>query len=403
MKTRVVSISALMCLLFNLTSHAGPVITGVQGTLEDNTRLIITGTGFGSGPTVEIFESFESGVAGDAIPFSSPRFGFWSGRSGSLPIFDHVALSGSLGFRTFDSSQRRARQLLKTFSRDVTEVFVSFWIRIPDGTFFPGATQRATLPLIPTWKLALLTDGPDGLLGNDDLALPLFAGERSAGDTFKVSGIDFDPGLPLGSAWWLFTDWMRLSFWLSVDPLRLFGANGLMTFQSLSRSKGVFSLIDVETPLFDGDDNTVDDGIFRWTQIAIPGPFVDVIDGSNVRPAMDDIYIASGPNAQARVEISDSMVYFESTGLSIATPIEWSDDKIIVTVNQGAFNFHSGDEFFVHVVDAGGNVSLLGFPVAVEAVSGEGDDSLNAGGGCFLSAISLPCNPLHLPPPPKNP
>jgi hypothetical protein len=135
MKAGVVLISAILCCCLSVISHATPVITGVQGRLADNTRLIITGSGFGSGPKVELFDPFEEGgAAGDDIPLSSPRTGFWSSAKGSRPIFDTEALSGSLGFGIFNSTLKRARQFTKVFSTPATGVhyesfnFDSTWI-----------------------------------------------------------------------------------------------------------------------------------------------------------------------------------------------------------------------------------------------------------------------------------
>lgn len=378
MKIGVGLVSAMLCFSLSALSHAAPVITNVQGHLTDNTRLIITGSGFGSGPRVELFDPFEGGPAGSNIPLSSPRSGFWSSASGSPPIYDTEALSGRFGFRVFDSNLNRARQLTKVFSTPTTEVFVSYWVRIPAGTFFPGARAAAVFPLLPTWGLALIADGPDGFQGNDDLALPLFAGFNE----FRLAGTDFDPGFGLGSNWWSFTEWMRLSFWLRADPARPSTANGLTTFQSLSPSKGIFSLTNIGIPLFDGDDNVVDDAIFQWTQISIPGFISDTIAGENVRPVMDDIYIASGPNAQARVEIGNNILFYNSTNFSIATPVQWSDNEIIATLNQGSFD--SGASVFVHVVDANGNPSSVGFPLT--AASATGDEPVDEG-GCFISTI----------------
>jgi len=69
----------------------------------------------------------------------------------------------------------------------------------------------------------------------------------------------------------------------------------------------------------------------------------------------DDIYVAAGPNAAARVEIGDAPTYKASRTLAISTPQTWSDDKIVFTLRAGPFTDFS--HAYLYVVDANNNVS----------------------------------------------
>ncbi len=68
----------------------------------------------------------------------------------------------------------------------------------------------------------------------------------------------------------------------------------------------------------------------------------------------DDFYVATGPNARARVEIGNQPVYQDCTNLAIITPTNWRNNAITATVRAGSFQ--SG-EAYLFVVDANGNVS----------------------------------------------
>ena len=77
----------------------------------------------------------------------------------------------------------------------------------------------------------------------------------------------------------------------------------------------------------------------------------------------DDIYVATGPYAQARVEIGNAPIYNNSTNLAILTPTSWSNSLIVATVRQGSFT--SGQTAYLYVFDANGNVNTNGYPVTI--------------------------------------
>lgn len=74
----------------------------------------------------------------------------------------------------------------------------------------------------------------------------------------------------------------------------------------------------------------------------------------------DDVYLAIGPNAAARVEIGDAPTYAASKRLAIMTPQSWSNGTITATVRMGPFK--PSDTLYLFVVDAS-NVPSAGIPV----------------------------------------
>ena len=69
----------------------------------------------------------------------------------------------------------------------------------------------------------------------------------------------------------------------------------------------------------------------------------------------DDIYVATGPNAAARVEIGDAPTYKGSRNLAISTPQTWNDNQIVFTLRAGPIMDFS--HAYLYVVDANNNVS----------------------------------------------
>jgi hypothetical protein len=83
--------------------------------------------------------------------------------------------------------------------------------------------------------------------------------------------------------------------------------------------------------------------------------------GANTYPMFDDIYIATGDQARARVEVGNASIYNSSTNLTILTPTSWGDNSITATVRQGSFT--DGESAYLYIVDANGVVNTTGYPI----------------------------------------
>jgi hypothetical protein len=94
----------------------------------------------------------------------------------------------------------------------------------------------------------------------------------------------------------------------------------------------------------------------------------------------DDIYIAYGPNAMARVEIGNASTYNACTNLTMVTPTSWGASSITATVRQGSFG--SAASAYLYVTDATGTPNANGYPVTF-------------GGGGGSTAPAIPSG-LHL-------
>jgi hypothetical protein len=89
----------------------------------------------------------------------------------------------------------------------------------------------------------------------------------------------------------------------------------------------------------------------------------------NCTPSFDDVYIATGSNAQARIEVGNASTYAESTKLTILTPKSWSDGSISAQVNTGQFK--TGEPAYLFVFKADGSVSS-GYPIKIGATASGG-------------------------------
>ena len=92
----------------------------------------------------------------------------------------------------------------------------------------------------------------------------------------------------------------------------------------------------------------------RWDRFTVPGWYGNG-DNTHNQMTYDDIYVATGPNAAARIEIGDAPTYKKSRNLAISTPQTWSDSQIVFTLRAGPFTDFS--HAYLYVVDANNNVS----------------------------------------------
>ncbi len=338
-----------VALLVSADASAAPTISGSSGNATVKGTINVSGSGFGPGPNVVLYDDFESGGAvGNLVSLTGAPVGNWTESVGDLPIYDSVARSGSKSMRTYRDG--RATILKKDFPNLATEVYFSFWVRVPSGTPFPGDSGGVNkFSSDSSWKFAWLIDTSyDG--SSSDLCMPTHVG----GGSFQLAGNDFRlTYLPKGNEWWSWSNWMRMSVWLRADPSNPTGP-GRYFWHVTSADRGQ-TRFDGTDPVFDKDGPSQKG--FRY--INLPGWIRT--EGSS-RPVYDDIYIASGANAQARIEIGDASTYAASKHLTLLVPKSWSATSISAELPVGALP--SSGTAYLYVTDKDGNVNAQGYRLA---------------------------------------
>ena len=342
--------------IFEPVSAQIPIIDNVSGSVSDGQQITISGSNFGAnGPNVILFDDFKRGIEGEDITLTAP-LGNWNVPQ-HQPTYGKDTQGNIAGRFIGDGGGR----LIFTFS-DVQEIFISYRVMIPSGKHFPHSFAPNTFPSGSQWKLTWLMDGDRGAAGNDDLVIPTWGN----GTYFSIAGNDNAYQLATGRAsgdtrWFSFQDWNRYSVYMKggaipdVDP-------GTVWSQGMSEEFGQKIFGSNDRRLFDGDDTPdgyqfEDDAISRWNKLNVPGWHRGGDD--NAAAMYDDIYIATGAHARARIEIGDNSIYENCTALAIATPTAWQDNAISTTIRQGSFQ--GGETAYLFVIDENGNVSS-GYP-----------------------------------------
>ena len=339
-------------------------------------EITIDGSAFGSGPNIVIYDTFENGVEGELVALKNPKnalcstkpylpdlqgekgplLGCWDTYPYSdryLPKYYQDGHSGTMSMHGYRHDYNTNSQLKKYFDNGFTEIFMSYWVRIPPEKTFPGLDSLpGQFPSGSSWKFTWVTN--KGLTTTDgvgDICTPTFTGAN----TFQIAGNDQNIFKIDYNTWWSWTDWMRISIWIRAnkdDPL----LPGDALFQAVSKDKGFYQQYK-STPIFDAD------GSFpkEYNQFWIPGW---MRPGSDPRttPLYDDIYIAAGVNSISRVEIGDAPTYSDSTNLITQIPMDWTDSKVKVSVDNAGFS-QSINNYYLYITDANGNVNQSGFPL----------------------------------------
>lgn len=349
----------IFCALLPTGVFAAPAISGVNGTIANGQTVTINGSGFGSGgPNIVLYDNFEQGTNGGTVRTGSgtSTIGGWS---------EYISNSGYYPPRySADYSRGGAKSLKVDFMRPdagttpkvranftgSTDVFFSYWHYWPTGTHIPGTNGPGIGG--PNFKWFWLHGNDFGVM--DYLVVTLGDFPSNSGDTVGP-GANYDSRGEAMHGYWNFSGgssmdtgrWQRVSGYFKASQ-----SAGKVWF-NMTTPSGNYTVCD----LTGYTTSSRGDGL--WHTLDLPGYGRG---DSNSVMYFDDVYIATGSNARARVEIGNASTYSACTNLAISTPTAWSSGQITATLRQGSFT--SGQSAYLFVVDAAGTPSA-GYPITI--------------------------------------
>jgi len=334
-------------LLLPFSAFAAPAITGTSGTFTDGQTVTISGSGFGSsGPNVVLFDDFEGGTNGASIPLNSPKIGSWIAKGTSDYYTNTAHVSGNLAMQS-DQSIDYGNPLITAVPNPTTNIFVSWWIYLPAGDNYPGEGSGSI-----NWKTMWLM-GSNTV--DNDLDIPTLLGV----DNWCVNG-NSSPYTAWPAIHFTKGQWKRLSAWVKGN-----------TGDNSDGHYYMWELTNTGVVQLEHDDAA---RIFHMYNInGSPGHYEQVSvnaygrQTANSHPTFDDVYIATGPNAQARVEIGNASTYANCTKLGVVTTASWQNGAITGTVRPGSVQTGTA---YLYVFDADGNVNSSGYAVTLGGSSG---------------------------------
>jgi len=348
--------SSVALVLFSPTARAAPAISSVTGTLSNSGAVTITGSGFGAtGPSVRLFDNFESGSNGAFISTLTSTAGHFSNvwtttTGGNSPAYSTAfAHSGTKAAKiNFQGGTQIEGNTMGVSFSSASEWLMSFWVYVPVGKDVPGTNN----PDGPNWKLWWSTAGGAGSETADYVDVIL---SNDLSSELWEPADDPQNGSATGCPWYNTIGqkgrWLRKTWY----------------FNGSTSGSGILWLSEV-----DGTQQTAPCNVSNATTTY--GPLTNFIQipgygrtDSNAEAYYDDIYIATGAGARARVEIGNASTYGGSTNLALLVPSSWSDTSIAATVYSGSL---AAGQAYLYVVDANGQVNANGFPVTLSSGGG---------------------------------
>ena len=321
---------------------AQPFVSSVDTSQLGIGKLTIYGNSFGPGPSVQVFDKFESSAArdGDVIPSNSPEIGVWA--SSKAPVYTSIESKSGIHIAKIAGTLLRYN-----FPAGIQQAFISYWVRVPNGSNYPGASSPGVFPTTSSWKHAWFID-----LDYAGKSSDLWTTAHFGKGLHNISGNDSNTITHhLGNAWWSWNSWVRIAVWFRANPADPTAAGDVL-FHTVSQEKGVAENW-MSGRVFDADGPSLKE--FKY--VNIPGW---IRTGSS--PVLyDDIYLAAGANAIAHVELTDSANYAQSHKVAVQPSTSWSSGKITVDINQG--NFSSLNNVYLFVWDKDGNRNATGYPL----------------------------------------
>lgn len=340
-------LTVLLAVLLGVTATFGqPTISGVYGAAEEDSTLVISGSGFGNGlPNIIVFDDFEDGVVGETPTVNDPRYGQWVAVNASIPAeltySDTTAVSGSQCLR---SRCNVPNTQVRAWLGQVEDVFMCYWLQC-GGTTWPAGSFDTN------WKMTWLNHSIGGPADEQDLTLATAGGGPTGTPGFYIGqnagDMNFSQYGVCGA--WSLNTWRRFAFNVFSDSLTAAG-----TIEAWTVAPG-------DTPWrktidYSGPVGSVG---YTWRYYSVPGMYRLT---STAFPMYDDVYVAVGPGRQKRVEIGDAGIYTSCNTLAILVPTAWSDTEIAVDFRTAQFS--ATEVVWVFVTDENGAYSA-GSPITI--------------------------------------
>lgn len=346
---------------------AQPTLQHVSGAIGPDQQITITGTGFGAGPNVVLFDDFRS-VSANQVHGTHAVIGQWN--VAKAVGFNDPKLSHGKGIRVVADIRGQLTSTV-VFPQTAGEVYVSFVGYVPDGYKFPSAIAEEQLPTVSGLKMAWLMDGGKG---HSSSAQSDYVLGGYGGGLYRVASNDangpsqYDVNRQIGCEW---DTPVRYGYWLKGNGTERVGSNG--SFQATNGQEQVSRSYKDFKPWFTDAHER-----YSWDRVNFVG-YVRNGPGKDptAQPAsafeqghnfvMDDIYVATGPNACARVEIGNASTYAACTRLTLVTTgstgDRWTPTSITATIREGVLTEPQLRSGYLYVTDGQGRVNPAGLPL----------------------------------------
>lgn len=341
--------------------HAQSISSVSSNTIANGDSITISGSSFGdNGPTIAVFDDLEKGTNNAIISTTtgSATVGEWDfvDAAPENPKYSSsYAHSGTMSFLSDQATSEMGRAAVANFS-GTTRIYISYWVFLPTGSDVPG-TQAS----LPNWKLADISGGVFPNYASNYTTAVTLVDLPTSGGAWEIQGPNpWHDADGLVESGYTTTTW-RKNRWHRFENYYLGGSNnnGLLQMWETNSGNARTRTINTAGTTIHSQDT--------WTWFRLHAFAREELNGQCY---YDDVYVATGTGAQARVEIGNQPTYANCTNLAICTVTSWSATSITATARTGSF---PNGTAYLFVVDSSGNASS-GYEVTIGSGGGDTTD-----------------------------
>lgn len=316
--------------------------------------VTMEGKNFGSGAKIAIFDDFNSQTQGTTVALDKALIGTWSPSSSYPALPTIVNYQGDNAIQVHNTQgvdTAKIAQIETIFPEKVNSVFISYSVVVPSGKFFAGASKDSSFPDLSTWKFTWISDTAEGIASKTlfNLCIPTHTGKGS----FMLAGNSTSYDWVSISDAWSWHDKNYFTFGIKANDSSPNSLPGLIYFQLTGKKGHSFTYSKNDAPIFQENNST------SFDRVKFPGWFGNG-DFENFDAYYDDIYVATGPNAFARIELGDKQS-IDNSQLNITLPFtSWSDSKITFKLNKRYMGKPGG--LFIRVYDSNNESKSIKLP-----------------------------------------
>ncbi|MBE0598258.1 MAG: hypothetical protein IH614_13400 [Desulfuromonadales bacterium] len=334
----------LSILLFGGLAHGTPYVSGLAGNFSNDQPVTIHGAGFGAHNLQVEWLGGASGhieTAPAGADFASPGWSFNLDRF--KPTYDNShAYSGTQSI-IFDGVNTGDGRFGLTYDpgAPVTFGYVSWMVYIDTG----GASGQWKMFRM-NWENNVQDTFPEVVLFNWFGSSDTLNIRRSKED---ITARHYPGRLPEAG------EWVRMELYLQPSSAPGVG-DGSVEVWAHRPGQVIEKIADHQNLV------TYGPGESRLWRYFVFQNYQGNGLGGRSRVWMDDLYIQG---TRARVEIGNAPTWSACTQREVQKPAAWDDSAITLSLNQGTFA--AGQQVYLYVVDAAGNVNEQGYPLVLGA------------------------------------
>jgi hypothetical protein len=339
------------CLSIAVQANAAPSLSKLEYAADEVT---LTGTNFGLSPKVVLFDNFDHGRKFADLLQSQGNKNNWA--AGILPYKES---DGNIAHRAKDPVQVAAgkkglAQVMVDFPTDYKTALVSFSVKVPKGTTFAGATTPKTFPAMSSWKFSWLMSGSNGFQEADkfDVCLPQHPGGGNATLIGNSGNIAWLTGF---TDWWEWDEYNHMTSFVKIADTNPIVTPIIYSFEAFNNVKHYYREGDNSKYLSTSFQLTD----FKFNRINIPGWWGNG-DNTKFDGLYDNMYVAVGDNALARVMVTNSPIFNASTFAIPVMAKSWANGKIVLDTDV----LPQKPGLYIHIIDNKGAVSSNGLALS---------------------------------------